>query len=56
MILTDLKMRKCRGCDNYIVYEFGTQKFMPIYCEDCHRRYNRLAADDYYRSLVDDDN
>jgi len=47
MILTDLKMlkmRQCRGCDNLIVYEFGSQKFMPIYCETCHKKYNEMLG------------
>ena len=42
--LTDLKMRQCRGCDNLIVFEFGAQKFMPIYCETCHKKYNEVLG------------
>jgi len=42
--LTDLKMRKCRTCENIIVYQFEPQKFMPIYCDECHIRYRAMLG------------
>jgi len=37
--LTDLKMRKCRDCNNQIVFTYGAKmKMIPIYCNECHDR------------------
>jgi hypothetical protein len=37
---TDLKMRRCRGCENHIVFSYeGKMKLIPIYCEECFAKY-----------------
>jgi len=39
---TDLKARKCRGCNNTIVYICKFDGFIPLYCHECHAYYEKV--------------
>ena len=44
MKIIDLKIVKCKGCDNRILFTQDSGCYTGMYCDECHKRYNHLMG------------